>query len=110
MRCILYPGQKIVVVAPTKPQSLGFVKKIREFLRDSPNLSNEIDVNNIKTGANECEIPFRNGSMIFTKVHSENARGEFRPSTQEYVDCIGEENWKAEMLIRVEGYVPTRRA
>ena len=31
MRCILYPDTKIVVVAPLRSQSLGFVKKIKEF-------------------------------------------------------------------------------
>ena len=30
MRCILYPDTKIVVVAPLRSQSLGFVKKIKE--------------------------------------------------------------------------------
>ena len=74
-RAILYPGQKILVVCPVKSQSRNFIKKIYEFIAKSPNLAREIDVSNIKTGLNESEIPFNNGSKIFTTVYGEGALG-----------------------------------
>ena len=74
-RAILYPGQKILVVCPVKSQSRNFIKKIYEFIDKSPNLKKEIDVANIKTGLNESEIPFNNGSKIFTTVYGEGALG-----------------------------------
>ena len=35
----------------------------------------EVDVSNIKTGLNEGEIPFYNGSKISTTVYGEGALG-----------------------------------
>jgi hypothetical protein len=72
-RCILYPEQKIVVVAPTKPQSSRFVKKVQELSQKSPNLAAEIA--KVKVGENESKIIFHNGSEIITVPHSENALG-----------------------------------
>ena len=78
MRCILYPETKIVVVAPLRSQSLGFVKKIKEFARRSPNLLKEIKdgFDGIKTGVNDCGVYFENGSQIITKTFAEGSRGE----------------------------------
>lgn len=78
MRCILYPETKIVVIAPLRSQSLGFVKKIKEFARLSPNLLKEIKdgFDGIKTGVNECGVYFENGSQIITKTFGEGSRGE----------------------------------
>ena len=78
MRCILYPDTKIVVVAPLRSQSLGFVKKIKEFARKSPNLLKEIKdgFDGIKTGMNDCGVYFENGSQIITKTFGEGSRGE----------------------------------
>ena len=80
MRCILYPETKIVVVAPLRSQSLGFVKKIKEFARRSPNLLKEIKdgFDGIKTGVNDCGVYFENGSQIITKTFAEGSRGENR--------------------------------
>lgn len=74
-RCILYPNQVIVVVAPTKGQSGRFIVKVNEFIRESPNLAAEIEPNGVKTGQNESSITFKNGSKIFTVPYSENALG-----------------------------------
>lgn len=105
-RAILYPGQKILVVCPVKNQSRNFIKKIYDFIGKSPNLAREIDVANIKTGLNESEIPFFNGSTIFTTVYGENALGKLNAQNYSNIICnIGEEIWKAEMLIRVEVYI-----
>lgn len=38
-------------------------------------MADEIDIPNIKTGINECKIPFKNGSEIVTAVYSENSLG-----------------------------------
>lgn len=73
MRCILYPGQKIIVVAPNKKQSQLFIKKCYEFKRESQNLCNEIE--DIKTSENDSRITFFNGSEIQAAVCSENSRG-----------------------------------
>lgn len=75
-RAILYPNQKILVVCPVKSQSKRFIKKVYDLIRESPNLALEIDEKNIRTGINESEIPFFNGSQIYTTVYSENALGE----------------------------------
>lgn len=72
-RAGLYPNQKIVVVAPTKGQSSNFIKKVREFMRESPNLSAEIK--DVKVGQNQSSILFHNGSEIITVPYNENALG-----------------------------------
>lgn len=74
--CILYPGTSVVIVAPTKAQSTRFIKKVKEFVRISPNLKREIAKDGIKTGANnEGKIEFLNSSTITTLPYSENALG-----------------------------------
>ena len=73
---ILYPKSIIVIVAPTKSQSTRFVKKIYDLMRGKPNLRKEIKVSEIKTGTNECKIPFFNGSEIITVPYNENALGQ----------------------------------
>lgn len=72
---ILYPGLKILVVCPVKSQSKQFVKKIYEYMRMSKNLEQEIKIDEIKISVNECQIPFKNGSTIFTATYGENALG-----------------------------------
>lgn len=73
--CILYPGVKVLVVAPTKAQSTRFVKKIYDLKRGRPNLDREIE--SISTGQNDTRIEFTNDSTIFTTPYSENALGKF---------------------------------
>lgn len=73
--CILYPGLKVLVVCPVKSQSKQFVKKIYEYMRMSKNLELELDVEKIKVGVNECQVPFKNGSTIFTATYGENSLG-----------------------------------
>lgn len=75
-RASLYPNQKILVVCPVKSQSKQFIEKVKDLMKDSPNLRDEIDIPNIKTGVNENCIPFKNGSKIFSAPYSENALGE----------------------------------
>lgn len=71
--CILYPGVRVLVVAPTKSQSTRFVKKIYDLKRNRKNLEREIKT--ISTGVNDTKIEFTNDSVIFTTPYSENALG-----------------------------------
>ena len=74
VRCILYPGSKIVVCAGTLKQANGVLLKIQdEFMKQSPILCSEIDRCNI--GLNDAIIMFKNGSWITTRTSTDNARG-----------------------------------
>ena len=74
VRCILYPGSKIVVCAGTLKQANGVLLKIQdEFMKQSPILCSEIEKCNISQ--NEAIIMFKNGSWITTRTSTDNARG-----------------------------------
>lgn len=74
VRCILYPGSKIVVCAGTLKQANGVLLKIQdEFMKQSPILCSEIEKCNI--GINDAIIMFKNGSWITTRTSTDNARG-----------------------------------
>jgi hypothetical protein len=104
-RAILYPGQKILVVCPVKSQSKQFIQKIYDLIKESPNLAQEIEPDGIKTNINECSIKFRNHAQIFSAPYGENSLGKYLAQSYSNIAfSIGKENWKAEMLIRVEGY------
>lgn len=74
VRCILYPGSKIVVCAGTLKQANGVLLKIQnELMKNSPILCSEIEKCNI--GINDAIIIFKNGSWITTTTSTDNARG-----------------------------------
>lgn len=74
IRCILYPGTKIVVSSYTFKQSKETVGKITDdFMHRSPLLCSE--VKKVSTGINDCGIWFKNGSNIQCKVAAESSRG-----------------------------------
>ena len=74
VRCILYPGSKIVVCSGTLKQANGVLLKIQdELMRMSPILRTEIERCNI--GYNDAIIMFKNGSWITTRTSTDNARG-----------------------------------
>ncbi len=96
-RCVLYPNSKIVIASSTKKQSSLIVsEKIKkELIPNSPNLAKEIK--DIRTGMNETEVVFHNGSSIIVVPATENARGaratvniyeEFRMIKKEIVDSV----------------------
>ena len=67
IRCILYPGTKIVVAAGVKSQASEVIGKIKDdFLKNyqwgSSNLWTEIL--DIKVGQNDSSCEFKNGSWI----------------------------------------------
>ena len=73
IRCILYPGTKIIITAPILRQASESLLKIRdEFCPQSPFLRNEIA--KISIGQNENAIHFKNTSWIKTTTSTDNAR------------------------------------
>lgn len=74
IKCILFPGTKIVVSSATFKQSKELVGKITDdFMHRSAMLRSEIE--RTSTGQNDCGVWFKNGSFLVCKVASENARG-----------------------------------
>ena len=98
IRCILYPGSKIVIASATKRQSrLIVTEKIeKEILPNSPNLAREIK--DIKSLSNdEMEVSFWNGSSMVVVPANDNARGnratciiyeEFRMIPKNIIDSV----------------------
>lgn len=73
VRCILYPGTKIIICSGTLKQANEVLLKIQDdFMKQSPILRSEIDKCNI--GLNDATISFRNGSWIKTRTSTENSR------------------------------------
>ena len=77
VRCILFPGSKIVVASGVKSQALEIITKINdEFLKNyswgSQNLRNEIL--DISTSINNAHCDFKNGSYIHIVTSNDNAR------------------------------------
>jgi hypothetical protein len=74
VRCILYPGTKILAFSYTFKQGKEVVLKITDdFMQHSPLLCNEIK--RTSTGINDCGVWFKNGSWIQVRVAGESSRG-----------------------------------
>ena len=75
VRCILYPGTKILTFSYTFKQGKEVVMKITDdFMQHSPLLCNEIK--RTSTGINDCGVWFKNGSWIQVRVAGESSRGK----------------------------------
>ena len=74
VRCILYPGTKIIVSAGVKSQSIEILEKIVDLKNDSPMLDREID--ELKTGSNDARVTFKNGSWIRCVASTHNSRSK----------------------------------
>lgn len=77
IRCILFPGTKIVITAGVKSQAAEVISKIKDDLMKnyqwgSANLCNEIS--ECKVGQNDASCEFKNGSWIKIKTSNDNAR------------------------------------
>lgn len=73
VRCILFPGTKIIVSSGTLKQANEVLLKIQDdFMKQSSILRSEIEKCNI--GQNDASIYFKNGSWIKTRTSSENSR------------------------------------
>ena len=73
-RAILYPNSGIVVASGVKNQSrLVISSKIADLIKRYPAVADE--VKEIKTGIQQTEVEFKNGSKISAVPSSDNARG-----------------------------------
>lgn len=75
VRCILYPGTKIVVAAGQKSQSMKIVtEKIPELIEGRPLLKREIDTIRTNQNTDEPNVSFKNGSWIKVVAATDGAR------------------------------------
>lgn len=75
VRCILYPGTKVVITSGQRSQSINVLEKIQtELMRDSPNLRNEIDMKETRFSGQDAKIMFKNSSYIKVVTASDSAR------------------------------------
>lgn len=98
IRCILYPGEKIVIASGTRGQSINLLERIMLELRPrSPALALEIDEKQSKMNGANAILVFRNGSYIKVVTAGDNSRGnranilivdEFRLVKKETVDVV----------------------
>lgn len=98
VRCILYPGTKVVITSGTRGQSINILEKIQsELIPRSPNLRNEIDMVKSKFSGQDAKIIFKNSSYIKVVTASDNARSnranilivdEFRLVKKDIVDTV----------------------
>lgn len=100
VRCILYPGTKIVIASGVKSQAIEIITKIEnEFLKNygwgSQNLRNEISY--ISSSVNNAVCEFKNGSYIHIVTANDNARhnranlivvDEFRMVPKKIIDTV----------------------
>lgn len=98
VRCILYPGTKIVIASRTRGQSINVLEKILLELRpNSPELAMEIDDKQTKINGTNAQLVFKNTSYIKVVTASDTARGnranlllidEFRMVSKDVIDTI----------------------
>lgn len=98
IRCILYPGTKIVIASGTRGQSITVLEKIILELRPkSPELSAEIDDKETKINGTNAQIVFKNTSYIKVVTAKDSARSnranillldEFRLISKDVIDNI----------------------
>lgn len=96
VRCILFPGTKVIIASGTRGQSLNILEKIKiELFPRSPLLQNEVE--EIKLSASNAYVLFKNGSSIKVVTASDSARGnratillcdEFRMIDKETVGTV----------------------
>ena len=76
VRCILYPGTKIVVASYSFKQAVEVIQKIQnEFMHQSIALCMEIK-GQPSTSRDNCGVKFKNGSYIRVVIAGETARGK----------------------------------
>ena len=98
VRCILYPGTKVVITSGTRGQSINILEKIQtELMPASHNLRKEIDMSNTKFTGQDAKIMFKNTSYIKVVTASDNARSnranilivdEFRMVKKDTIDTV----------------------
>ena len=98
IRCILYPGSKIIIASGTRGQSINVLEKIHTELKpNSKELANEIDEKETRINGTNAQIFFKNGSFIKVVTANDNSRGaranvllidEYRLVAKDIVDTI----------------------
>lgn len=98
IRCILYPGTKIVITSGTRGQSINILEKIQsELVPVSANLRNEIDFGESKFNGADAKVVFKNKSYIKVVTATDNARSnranilfvdEFRMVKKDILDTV----------------------
>ena len=96
VRCILFPGTKVIIASGTRGQSLNILEKIKiELFPRSSLLQNEVE--ELKLSASNAYVLFKNGSSIKVVTASDSARGnratillcdEFRMIDKETVGTV----------------------
>ena len=76
IKCILYPGSRVVIASGTKGQAEKIIdNKIKQELWENhPNIRKEIS--DITTSQRKTSVTFNNGSVIIAVTANDNARGE----------------------------------
>ena len=75
IRCILWPGTKIIIASGTKGQAVQVLEKVQlELEPRSPELKMEIDQKKSKVNNTEAIIVFKNGSFMKVVSATDNAR------------------------------------
>lgn len=98
VRCVLYPGTKVVITSGTRGQSINVLEKIQmELIPRSPNLRNEIDMANSKFTGQDAKVVFKNSSYIKVVTAADTARSnranilivdEFRMVNKDTIDTV----------------------
>lgn len=100
VRCVLYPGTKIVIASGTKGQAkLIITEKIVDLYHKHSAVRYEIGdyKQNIRAGAQDASVKFKNGSKITAIASSDNSRGqrgnilivdEFRMVDKDVIDSV----------------------
>ena len=74
VRCILYPGTKIIACSATFKQGKEIILKITdEFMQKSPLLCSEIS--KVSVRVDDCTVRFKNGSWIRVVTATDTSRG-----------------------------------
>lgn len=76
IKCILYPGSKVVIASGTKGQAEKIIiNKIQDDLYIN-SVALQKEISKINTAATKTEVHFHNGSTIKTVTANDNGRGE----------------------------------
>lgn len=98
VRCILYPGTKVVIASGNRGQAINVLEKVRtELMEQSPTLANEINMRESRFSGQDAKIMFKNGSNMKVVTAGDSARGnranilvvdEFRLVKKDTIDTI----------------------
>lgn len=98
IRCILYPGTKIVIASGSRGQSINVLEKIiLEIKPNSPELANEINEKETRVNTIAAQIVFKNTSYIKVVTANDKARSnranivlvdEFRMVSKDVIDTV----------------------